>query len=208
MESFHGSCHFSCDELLPTHCFASDASLVGGGAHYLSDWFYTNWERDYPRICGSHINELKLFTVVLALRCWGPELENQHVRVRSDNVVTVSALNKPTSRSPVLMPHVKEIFWLCVKYNVYLSCVHIPGVENLLADRISRLVELDKAFDARLLLANFSATFVTCIGHMSLDSFLYLQEAWIVGSMPCARRPLRSRGMPSPVRLRACINAR
>jgi hypothetical protein len=205
---FNGTCKFHCDIPLPTHVFATDACENGGGAFFGADWFYTSWSSDYPEMNGKHINELELFTVLLALRRWGPCLENVHLRVRSDNMATVSALNKSTSRSPVLMPHIKEIFWLCVKFNIHLSSVHIPGVENLLADRISRLDEKLKAFDARLLLANFSASLISCNEHMSLDSFIYLQEAWMVDFKPCAMRQRYSSGMHSRVPQKRSISVR
>ena len=103
-------------------------------------------------------------------------------------MATVAALNKSTSRSTALMPHIQEIFWLSVRYDLTISSVHIPGVVNILADRLSRLSSLSEAFDARLLLAGFSNSIVACRGHISSVSFLYLQEVWIQASMNCAER--------------------
>jgi hypothetical protein len=154
-EVFHGSCPFKCDVPLPSYHFATDACEEGGGGFLLTDWFYANWELDYPEMKGRHINELELFSVVLSLRRWGPSLTNCHVRVRSDNSATVAALNNTTSRSAALMPHVRDIFWLCVANNIHVTCVYIPGRVNYLADRVSRLTNFNSAMDACLLLANF-----------------------------------------------------
>jgi hypothetical protein len=177
-ELFHGNCPFKCDIPSPAHFLVTDACESGGGGFYLNDWFYENWLIDYPEKVGAHINELELFTVVLALRRWGPHLAGEHVRIRSDNSATVAALNKTTSRSATLMVYIREIFWLAVANNITISCVHIPGRVNYVADRISRLNEFSLAMDARLLLANFSPAVVTVKHHMSWSAFVYLQELW------------------------------
>jgi hypothetical protein len=58
------------------------------------------------------------------------------VRIRSDNVATVSALTSSTSRSVNMMPWVREIFWLGVRFDITITSRHIPGIENMMADRI------------------------------------------------------------------------
>ena len=131
---------------------------------------------------GTHINILELFTVVLALRHWGPSLCNSHVRVLSDNMATVAALNKSTSRSVSLMPCIREIFWICVKFNITVSCVHIPGKFNTLADRISWLHSFSEACDARIMLANYSNNVVSCRFDLSENCFNFLQRAWMLTS--------------------------
>jgi hypothetical protein len=176
---FNGSCVFSCDIPAPVNCFATDACEFGGGAYLSMDWFYSNWSVDFPEISRSHINVLELFTVVLASCRWGPSLCNSHVRVLSDNMATVAALNKSTSRSVSLMPCIREIFWICVKFNITVSCVHIPGKFNTLADRISRLHSFSEACDARIMLANFSSSLVSCRFHLTEDCFNFLQKAWM-----------------------------
>jgi hypothetical protein len=108
------------------------------------------------------------------------------VLVRSDNLTAVSALNKSTSRGVALMPIIREIFWLGVEYNLVVSSMHIPGEQNLLADRISRLHSLSHANDARYLLAGGSDAIVTCKNHMSKAAFDYLQNVWISGSSLCS----------------------
>ena len=92
VDTFHGSCTFTCDDIMPAHCFTSDACLVGGGAHYLSDWFYTNWESDYPAESKEHINVLELLTVCHAIKRWGHLWAGQKILVRTDSTATMSAL--------------------------------------------------------------------------------------------------------------------
>jgi hypothetical protein len=187
---FNGVCPFSCDISLPSYHFVTDACEQGGGRFLLQDWFYVNWALDYPEMLGMHINQLELFTVVIALRRWGSALRNTHVRVRSDNMSVVVALNKVTSHSPLLMNQLREIFWLCMKHDITLSCVYIPRCINYLADRVSRLTEFSGAMDARLLLTNFSNAIILGKSHISLVSFVYLQELWMRHSQNYAEKRL------------------
>ena len=175
---FNGTCQFKCDVPLPSFCFATDACESGGGGYLYSDWFYSSWVVDYPDMINEHINVLELFTVVLALRRWGSALLNSHVKIISDNMATVAALRKATSRSGSLMPLIREIYWICVQFNITISSAHIPGKLNILADRVSRLVSCSEAYDARLLLANFTSGIVACKTHMSWFAFCFLQGAW------------------------------
>jgi hypothetical protein len=145
IDLFHGSFCFSCDIVLPSHCFASDTCLVGGGAHYLSDWLYCNWEADYPSFVEDHINVLELLTVYHAIKRWGHLWAGLKILVRTDNTATMSALNKGTSRSRALMPIVRDIFWCCVKFDCSIVSTHLAGSLNVLADKLSRLDDLSCA---------------------------------------------------------------
>jgi hypothetical protein len=112
---------------LPSYCFASDACLTGGGAHMAHDWFYTNWLLDYPEYSQSHINTLELLTVLLAIKRWGACLSGTHFIVRTDNKTAMAAWNKGSSRSREIMPIVREIFWLSVKFDFTLRAVFLPS---------------------------------------------------------------------------------
>jgi hypothetical protein len=93
-------------------------------------------------------------------------------------MATVAAIKNSTSRSADLMPYIREIFWLVVRFDLTISAVHIKGDRNILADRISRLDSCRMAMDARLLLANFSNSVIFVRGHISPVTFDWLQEFW------------------------------
>jgi hypothetical protein len=185
---FNGTCLFRCDIPPPCCAFATDACESGGGGFLLNDWFYSSWHVDYPEMLNEHINTLELFTVVLALRRWGSELRDKHVKVWTDNTCVIAALRKQTSRGKDLMPLIREIYLLCVQFNLTISCAHIAGRRNILADRISRLASVREAFDARLLLSNFTAGIVFCKHHLSDRAYWFLQGAWTPISRDFAER--------------------
>jgi hypothetical protein len=201
LDRFNGTCSFKCDIPAPLFSFATDACDLGGGGYLDGDWFFAAWLSDYPELAESHINEKELFAVVLALRRWGSALHRTHVRIRSDNSATIAALNKSTSRSVSLMPHIREIFWLCVYYDIAVTAVFIPGKFNTVADRISRLMSYADACDARLLLAGFTNALVVCSRNMSLTTFLLLQIIWTRTMRVYALRPLNTKGKHWPNRL-------
>lgn len=186
---FNGTCSFACDRPLPSFTFTTDACKSGDSAFLLDHWFYSSWLVDFPAMQLEHINIKELFTVVLALRRWGQNLRNKHIIVHSSNMATVTVLRSNTSRSNALMPLIREIFWHSVENNITLSSCYIPGNQNLLPDRISRLASPKEAYDARLLLASFTIQLVAC--HMSWQSFYFLQGIWTPILSDCVGR-LRS----------------
>lgn len=126
---------------IPLSSVYTDACKQGGGGFFGCDWFYTNWENDFPVVKNLHINELEALAVVLAAQRWGKDWENKRVVIFSDNMTTVACLNKCTSRSKILMSYLRGLFWLSATYNFHITAVHVPGKENIMADFISRLHE-------------------------------------------------------------------
>jgi hypothetical protein len=178
LDIFHGHTPFCTDIPLPSYVFATDACMKGGGAHFYDDWCYFNWELDLPDVSHSHINVLELEMVYQSAVRWGKWWSGSHVCVRSDNSATIAAVNKGTSKSRDLLEVIERLFWLSILFNFKLSAVFLAGVDNILADRISRLHELNSAHDAQQLLMNNPGEVVYCINHMSHVSYVSLQEEW------------------------------
>lgn len=101
--------------------------------------FYVNWQSDFPHLQSCHINELELFTVLLALRRWGPQLSQKWIVIYIDNTVTKSWLNKGTSGSKRTIVWLREIFWICAVHNFRVTSRYIPTTDNPTADTLSRL---------------------------------------------------------------------
>ena len=139
MSSFNG-CSLILDNV-PVTMVYTDACETAGGSYCEGDWLYCNWLKDYPEISDAHINVKEFATVVLSAQRWGPLWANSRVLVRSDNSTTVSCINRGTSRSPLIMKLMRYMFWLSAGYNFHLIALHVPGTENSLADKISRLHE-------------------------------------------------------------------
>lgn len=58
------------------------------------------------------------------------------------------------SKNATCMKWLKEIFWLCVEWDIELVTEYVPSESNELADALSRLGYFSSHFDARGIIEN------------------------------------------------------
>jgi hypothetical protein len=176
LQVFNGKRTISYSSPEPRYVFV-DACETGGGCYCEGDWQYVVWRQDWPQLTNAHINVKEGAMVLVAAYKWGNLWSNAEVVVRIDNYTAASAINKGTSRCVPLMDVVRALFWKSVWGNYKIHCWYLPGVENWLADAVSRLNEPDKV----MVLANFlgwrNIGFTVCWPwvlrqHMSHKAFL------------------------------------
>ncbi len=120
----------------PSLILTTDASKVGWGAHLLERHLSGLWS---PHQAQYHINILELWAVHLALRQLGPRVKGRFILVRTDNMSVVAYLNKEGgTRSPSLCQQVIRLLTWCQERGIRLRGEHVPGVDNLVADALSR----------------------------------------------------------------------
>jgi hypothetical protein len=86
-----------------------------------------------------HINVKEMLAVFYALRSFVLSLRGKHVRVLSDNTTTVYVVNKMgTTKSVECNEMAKKIWVFCRENEMFITCAHIPGKENVVADLESR----------------------------------------------------------------------
>ena len=61
------------------------------------------------------------------------------VTIFTDSTVCRALINKETSRHPLIMESLRELFWLSVQYNFHIRAAHVRGQDNTVADAISRI---------------------------------------------------------------------
>ena len=87
-----------------------------------------------------HINELELKAVHFAVQAFGERLKNRHVKILCENSTTVAYVNAMgRTKSPNCNQIAYDIWDWCVNNNSWLTATHIAGVENIEADKESRL---------------------------------------------------------------------
>lgn len=115
--------------------FQSDASsTVGCGAFFEGEDLFFAWPEEWV---GS-INALEVYPILLAARTWGPQWKGRIILVLSDNTTAVTAINKGTSNSKLIMEWLRELFWISAKGGFEVRAVYLPGKHNVLADLLSR----------------------------------------------------------------------
>ena len=84
-----------------------------------------------------HINILEADTVLRLLRADASSFNHCKLLLWCDNLVTVRALKKGQSKSPLLTKIVREIRLICLRHHISLCAHHIQGVKNTLSDGLS-----------------------------------------------------------------------
>jgi hypothetical protein len=123
---------------LPDITFTTDASGLGwGGFVPIRNWSTGGrWhasERSRP------INELELLAVLFTLQAFFLHHSNLHLRVLTDNTVTMLCItNQGSTRSGPCNRIAREIWDWCMLRHVWISACHLPGIFNVEADALSR----------------------------------------------------------------------
>ena len=150
---------FNCVSIIspdkPTYEVCTDASPTGAGLATTNDWLYLNWERDLPHVKNAHINVKETIAVVAAVYRWGPMWAGGHVTVYTDNITTRAAINKGRCVNHIAMDYIRQLFWITEFFNITITCIHIPGKQNVHADAISRLNERGSRLYWFSVLANY-----------------------------------------------------
>lgn len=80
---------------------------------------------------------LALFPVVLAVELWGASFRDLKVHFHGDNLGVVQVINKVSAASPPVVRLLRHLVLRCMQLNVFIYAVHLPGVENIIADALS-----------------------------------------------------------------------
>ena len=115
----------------------TDASKKGWGVYLDGDTTQGLWSVSESQL---HISELELKAVHFAVRAFGERLKNKHVKILCENSTTVAYVNAMGgTKSPNCNQIAYGIWDWCVNNNSWLTATNIAGVENIEADKESRL---------------------------------------------------------------------
>ena len=120
----------------PEITIITDASLIGWGATLENQETGGRWTCEEST---HHINYLELLAIFMALQSFSDRVRNKFVRIMSDNTSAVSYINNMGGiKSDQCNSIAVEIWNWCVENDVWIFCTHIPGKDNIDADRLSR----------------------------------------------------------------------
>ncbi len=136
---------------------ATDASLEGFGFHLealpplasttaLPDYLQPShgymglFSPCHLHLISSHrdIAWAELFAIVAALHVYAPHLENSTILFRTDNMTDVNIINRQSTKIDRLGILLRAFYALSLRHNVHVHAVHKSGVDNVIADWLSR----------------------------------------------------------------------
>lgn len=98
--------------------------------HWPGEWFASGLTRN--------VTFLELFPIIVALHLWGASLANTKVVFTSDSMSVVMAINNQGAKCLFVLRLLKTLIRLCLLHKVHFSAKHVPGVDNAVADALSR----------------------------------------------------------------------
>ena len=113
----------------------TDASDVGFGATYGNAWIQGQWDQTRKEIS---IDYRELFAILAATLTWGAAWSGKRIVFVTDNKPITQVWAKGTSPSPELMSLVRPLFLTAAKNNFSVAFRFIPGIDNPIADALSR----------------------------------------------------------------------
>ena len=119
----------------------SDASAnenLGFGAIFNNQWIFGQWEPNYISMLKPSIEYLELYALCAAVLTWGWPLRNTRI-VFCDNLGVVNMINKSsyTCRNYMYLIRLLTLSGLLDNRRVFAR--HVAGINNSLADSLSRL---------------------------------------------------------------------
>ena len=125
---------------VPEMTIVTDASSYGCGGHLGDQTASGTWQLQWK---SRHINWLELQAVLLTLQHFLPQLRGTVMEVLSDNMTTVSYINKQGGTHSLSLCRLALDLWeWCDEHRIVISAVHLAGESNVLADALSRGIYL------------------------------------------------------------------
>jgi len=120
----------------------TDACNTGYGAYFQGEWFAGAWS---PAVIAVSMGKvrlsmpfLELHALVSAAATWGNLWNRKKITFRCDCLPVVKAITKGSSRSAPVMHLIRHLASLACTHGFDYRCIHISGVENTIADILSR----------------------------------------------------------------------
>jgi len=113
----------------------TDASNTEFGGYLGNHYFHGTWPKHWEKY---HITVKELFPIFLALELWSLQLQNKCIVFHTDNEAVMHIINKQTSKDKTLMSLVRRLVIQCLHFNILFQAQHIQGLNNVLADHLSR----------------------------------------------------------------------
>ena len=124
-------------------CMYTDSSAAEGhgfGITFLTEWTFGIWPKQWHTMgITKDITLLEFFPLLVAILIWGEVIQNKKILFKCDNQSVVNIVNNQSSKSDKIMVLVRAFTLHCLKWNIMFKAEYVPGIDNTLADSLSRL---------------------------------------------------------------------
>ena len=80
----------------------------------------------------------EIFPVYVCCYLWGKEFHGKCLLFHCDNLAVVNIWSDQSCKSPEIMAVLRKLFYIAAQHEFTVNVKHIPGVNNVLADCLSR----------------------------------------------------------------------
>ena len=121
--------------------FYTDAApSLGYGGIFGDQWFAGGWPVELSALPPSVQSTalMEIYPIAVACVLWGHLWSRKRIVVFCDNEAAVHIINKGRSNVPLINSFVRRITWSSVRGSFMVRAAHIPGLDNTVADSLSR----------------------------------------------------------------------
>ena len=118
----------------------TDAAKIGYAGYFHGKWFQDKWPEDLHLGPDQDMSMTfcELYPIVVAAILWGQSWSSKRLLFHCDNLGTVQAITKGRSKSPLVMKLMRRLVLVAAQHSFAYSSCHVPGVDNGIADSLSR----------------------------------------------------------------------
>ncbi len=116
----------------------TDASAtLGCGGFYDGAWFQSRWP-GWLLSANPCIEFLEMFPILIALQLWGHTFSKKRLIFHCDNLGATQAWSSYNSKNRGVLELMRRMVTVAAKFNFTITIKHIPGLDNGIADALSR----------------------------------------------------------------------
>ena len=116
--------------------FTDESGTLGFGIYFDGKWISQRWPAE--KLAHS-IQWKELFPIWVACLLWSKQFTGKRLLFHCDNMSVVNIWSTKSSRCPQVMVLLRKLFFLAATDHFTVDVSHIPGIDNHIADSLSRL---------------------------------------------------------------------
>ena len=117
------------------HIYTDASGEIGFGIYNNGNWVSKTWPTDHKQ---KSIQWKEIFPVYVCCYLWGEEFKGKRLLFHCDNLAVVNNWSAQSCKSPDIMAVLRKLFYITAQHEFTVNIKHIPGVDNVLADSLSR----------------------------------------------------------------------